>query len=80
MQNRSYAVRICSQAAILLSTLVAAISLHAADAPKPEAKPETKPEATPAPAAPAVENSVVKVFSTMRYPDPYKPWSKQAPH
>jgi S1-C subfamily serine protease len=27
----------------------------------------------------AVENSVVKVFSTMRYPDPYKPWTKQAP-
>ncbi len=26
-----------------------------------------------------VENSVVKVFSTMRYPDPFKPWSKQAP-
>jgi S1-C subfamily serine protease len=24
-------------------------------------------------------NSVVKVFSTMRYPDPFKPWSKQAP-
>jgi S1-C subfamily serine protease len=29
--------------------------------------------------APAVENSVVKVFATARYPDPYKPWSKQAP-
>jgi S1-C subfamily serine protease len=29
--------------------------------------------------APAIENSVVKVFSTMRYPDPFKPWSKQAP-
>jgi S1-C subfamily serine protease len=27
----------------------------------------------------AVENSVVKVFSTMRYPDPFKPWTKQAP-
>jgi S1-C subfamily serine protease len=26
-----------------------------------------------------VENSVVKVFSTIRYPDPYKPWTKQAP-
>ena len=26
-----------------------------------------------------VENSVVKVFSTMRYPDPYRPWTKQAP-
>ena len=27
----------------------------------------------------AAANSVVKVFSTMRYPDPYKPWTKQAP-
>src|SRR5882757_4057148 len=31
--------------------------------------------------APAnIENSVVKVFSTMRYPDPFKPWTKQAPN
>jgi S1-C subfamily serine protease len=29
--------------------------------------------------APDLGNSVVKVFSTMRYPDPYKPWTKQAP-
>jgi S1-C subfamily serine protease len=28
---------------------------------------------------PSIENSVVKVFSTMRYPDPFKPWTKQAP-
>jgi S1-C subfamily serine protease len=31
-----------------------------------------------APATP-IENSVVKVFATMRYPDPFKPWTKQAP-
>jgi S1-C subfamily serine protease len=38
--------------------------------------------AAPTPAAdasPALENSVVKIFSTMRYPDPFKPWTKQAP-
>jgi S1-C subfamily serine protease len=40
--------------------------------------------AAPAPAeavraAPAVENAVVKVFATVRYPDPYHPWSKQSP-
>ena len=29
--------------------------------------------------APALENSVVKIFSTMRYPDTFKPWTKQAP-
>jgi len=34
----------------------------------------------PAPAVPAnVENAVVKVFSTLRYPDPFKPWTKSAP-
>jgi S1-C subfamily serine protease len=26
-----------------------------------------------------VANSVVKIFATVRYPDPYKPWTKQAP-
>jgi len=29
--------------------------------------------------ASAVENSVVKIFSTARDPDPYRPWTKQAP-
>ena len=29
--------------------------------------------------APSIEDSVVKVFATMRYPDPFKPWTKQAP-
>jgi S1-C subfamily serine protease len=26
-----------------------------------------------------IENSVVKIFATVRYPDPYKPWAKQSP-
>ncbi len=26
-----------------------------------------------------IENSVVKIFSTVRYPDPYRPWTKQSP-
>jgi S1-C subfamily serine protease len=26
-----------------------------------------------------IENSVVKIFATARYPDPYKPWTKQSP-
>jgi S1-C subfamily serine protease len=40
------------------------------------------PLETPAAGEPKVaniENSVVKVFSTARYPDPYRPWTKQAP-
>ncbi len=27
----------------------------------------------------SIENSVVKIFSTARYPDPYQPWTKQSP-
>jgi len=35
---------------------------------------------SPAGDAPAtIENSVVKIYATLRYPDPSKPWSKQAP-
>ena len=34
---------------------------------------------TPSAEPPGIESSVVKVFSTMRYPDPFKPWTKQAP-
>lgn len=49
---------------------MAGVSAHAAEA---TAKPPT-----PAVAA-AVSNSVVKVFSTIRRPDPLKPWAKSAP-
>src|ERR1051325_228961 len=68
----------------LAGALVA--TLRAAEPPA-----ETKSAATPKPetatAVPAsadtnfdmVANSVVKVFSTVRYPDPYKPWTKEAP-
>jgi S1-C subfamily serine protease len=37
-------------------------------------------EAVPAGAIPTnLGNAVVKVFATLRLPDPYRPWSKQAP-
>jgi S1-C subfamily serine protease len=37
-------------------------------------------EAAPAGAIPAnLGNAVVKVFATLRLPDPYRPWTKQAP-
>ncbi len=45
-------------------------------------------ETTPAPASGTmtnatmssdVENAVIKVFATVRYPDPYRPWAKQDP-
>src|ERR1700723_4164851 len=41
--------------------------------------PGSRAQAAEADQAPAIENSVVKVFATMRYPDPFKPWTKQAP-
>src|SRR3954468_14292914 len=51
--------------------------------PKPEVpvKPATE-TAVPASADKnfdAVANSVVKIFSTIRYPDVYKPWTKSSP-
>ena len=52
--------------------------------PTPLAAPplEAAPSA-PVPAGESVPshvgNAVLKVFSTLRYPDPYKPWTKQAP-
>ncbi len=54
---------------------------RAETAPAPSSAPATAAVATaPAPVAPAtIENSVVKVFSTMRYPDVFRPWNKQAP-
>jgi S1-C subfamily serine protease len=60
--------------------------LRAADV-TPEAKPEPSVRPAVEAAVPAsadtnfdaVANSVVKIFSTVRYPDPYKPWTKAAP-
>ncbi len=61
--------RVCALLRLCLLVPVAVGSLLAAESAPPPA----------AAAKAAVENSVVKVFSTMRYPDPYKPWTKQAP-
>lgn len=50
-----------------------------APAPAPAVTPAPARPAVPAPALPAVENSVVKIFATIRRPDPYKPWTKASP-
>lgn len=57
---------------LLVLTLLSAFSLHlpGADTPAPAA-----PAAVPA----AVENSVVKIFSTQRAPDLVRPWAKANP-
>ena len=44
-----------------------------------ETNPAAAPAAAPEKIAPAIEDSVVKVFSTLRLPDMYKPWTKQSP-
>jgi len=38
-----------------------------------------QPTNLPSPAPIGVETSIVKIFSTMRYPDPYQPWTKESP-
>ncbi|HEY0064275.1 MAG TPA: trypsin-like peptidase domain-containing protein [Telluria sp.] len=67
--------------------IIAALTLSAAgllataqEAPKEATAPAAAATPAPAPPIPAnLENSVVKVFSTLRRPDPFKPWSKAAP-
>jgi S1-C subfamily serine protease len=60
-------------AALLLAT--ASLFAHAQAPAGGAAAPAA---ATPA-IAPNIENAVVKVFSTLRGPDPFKPWGKAAP-
>jgi len=49
------------------------VSSHAADAAAAPVTPAV------APVADGVESSVVKIFTTTRYPDVFKPWTKSAP-
>jgi len=66
------ALRLASLAALLsLSRVTAAEATKGPDAPAPTPAAAVKTD--------SVENAVVKIFSTMRGPDPYKPWTKQAP-
>ena len=62
-----------SKAARLFTAILftASCNLHAVE-------PAATEDSTNA-AAGVIENSVVKIFSSVRYPDPYKPWAKQAP-
>jgi S1-C subfamily serine protease len=61
--------------------LVAPLSfVHAENAAPARTEPASEPvRVAGADSVNRVENSVVKVFATMRYPDPFKPWTKQAP-
>src|SRR5450432_3684551 len=48
-----------------------------ANAATPTPTPAPTPTPTPTPTSGRVEASVVKVFSTLRRPDPFKPWTKE---
>jgi S1-C subfamily serine protease len=61
-------------AAALLAALASAFTAQA-QAQDLDAKAAPTTAAIPA----RVENSVVKIFSTLRRPDPYKPWTKATP-
>lgn len=75
-------------AAAFLLRAATVLSLAAALAPLPTLAADTPAAATATPDAGAdpaariserVEGAVVKIFSTMRYPDVGRPWTKQAP-
>ncbi len=71
-------VRLAAAAAIAL----ASCTLQAQEvslATAPPTAPSTAPSTAVLPVSPAVENSVVKIFSTLRRPDPFKPWTKATP-
>jgi S1-C subfamily serine protease len=68
-------LRVSALAAILMPAC-AGVGLAFADSSAPSAG------AAAAPAAPipdAMANAVVKVFATVRYPAPFRPWTKQTP-
>jgi len=67
-------IRATRYLAAALSAISVSISFARAADPKP-----APPAAIPVAAGDVVENSVVKIFTTMRYPDLTKPWTKQAP-
>ena len=54
------------------------LALLAVPTPGPAAE-KTEAPPTRGSGSNSVENSVVKIFATARYPDFYKPWTKQAP-
>ncbi|PYM06105.1 MAG: serine protease [Verrucomicrobia bacterium] len=89
MIHRSSRLLIAITFAFAASVIFAVASILAAPVeqspppvtPTPEAKPSPvvvlSPAATP---SKAVENSVVKIFATLRLPDPSKPWTKKEPN
>jgi S1-C subfamily serine protease len=66
-------------AALLFVTTTAVKNLFADDTTAVKAGGATAPPPATEAATNTVENSVVKIFGTMRYPDYFEPWTKRAP-
>jgi len=66
-------------AVICHATNISAAEVRSQSSESAAAVTNTDTAAAPSSIPPNVANAVVKVFSTMRYPDPSRPWSKQAP-
>jgi S1-C subfamily serine protease len=86
--GRARGLRCAAAFGVALAGITALIAAPVpATSPVPSAEPSAAPPAVTAPPSaapsetpsPTVENSVVKVFSTLRLPDPYRPWTKQQP-
>jgi len=61
---------------LIAALFAASLNLHADDLTSPGSGTNVS---TTGAGSGAIQNSVVKIFSTVRYPDPYKPWAKQSP-
>jgi S1-C subfamily serine protease len=68
-----------SMASFLILLAVVANRAAAQDTVEGQAGSRTTPVESAAAQNGVVENAVVKIYSTVRYPDYYKPWAKQAP-
>src|SRR5882724_8953287 len=87
--GRARGVRCAAAFGVALAGITALIGAPVpATSPAPTIEPSAAPPAVTAPPSsaapsetpsPTVENSMVKVFSTLRLPDPYRPWTKQQP-
>jgi S1-C subfamily serine protease len=63
----------------VLAILAGVIGVFSAAAQPADAPETNAASTTPAVKNDAVENAVVKVFSTVRYPDYFRPWTKDSP-
>ena len=66
----------CGRLLFVLACALPTSSAFSQATSSPEA---SNTETVTVPASPRLENAVVKIFSTIRAPDPFRPWSKSAP-